>query len=134
MRKWMLLLLLTLPACRGTVGVSKSPGGFAEISPAVASEMLLDSNQVVLIDVRPGAAFHGPDGHIPHALNAPFDSIDRRLPELLPYQGQTVLVYGETSTDGMLAAKFLIDSGFRNVVLIDGGIRYWIERHYLTVQ
>jgi rhodanese-related sulfurtransferase len=37
-------------------------------------------------------------------------------------------VYGETSTDGALAAKLLIVAGFRNVVHVDGGIKAWIER------
>jgi rhodanese-related sulfurtransferase len=119
-------------ACR-TVGVSRTEGGYAEIGPTVAAEMILDSNQVVVIDVRPEADFRGPTGHIAGSLNAPFDSIERQLPELLPYQNQTVLVYGETSTDGAVAAKLLTIAGFRNVVHVDGGIKGWIERGYRTV-
>jgi len=121
-----------LLSCR-TVGVSRTEGGFAEIAPTVAAEMLFDTNQVVLLDVRSEADFRGPEGHIAGSLNAPLDSIERQLPELLPYQNQTVLVYGETSTDGALAAKLLTIAGFRNVVHVDGGIKGWIERGYRTV-
>ena len=121
-----------LLTCR-TVGVSRTEGGFAEIAPTVAAEMILDTNQVVLIDVRAEADFRGPEGHIAGSLNAPLDSIERQLPELLPYQNQTVLVYGETSTDGALAAKLLTVAGFRNVVHVNGGIKGWIERGYRTV-
>ena len=134
MRRLLLLsaFCLLLCACR-TVGVSRTEGGYAEISPTVAAEMILDSSQVVVLDVRPEADFRGPEGHIAGSLNAPLDTIERQLPELLPYQNQTVLVYGETSTDGALAAKVLTVAGFRNVVHVDGGIKGWIERGYRTV-
>ena len=123
---------LLLSGCR-TVGVSRTPAGFAEVSPTIAAEMILDSNQVVVLDVRTPAQYRGPEGHIGGALNAPFDTIERQLPELLPYQNQTVLVYGETSNDGALAAKLLTVAGFRNVVAVTGGMQAWIERGYRVV-
>jgi len=138
LKRWLRLAVLLpsafciLHSCR-TVGVSRTEGGFAEISPTVAAEMIFDTSQVVVLDVRPAEAFIGPVGHIAGSLNAPLDTIERQLPELLPYQNNTVLVYGETSTDGALAAKVLTVAGFRNVVHVDGGIKGWIERGYKTV-
>ncbi|HJW92843.1 MAG TPA: rhodanese-like domain-containing protein [Thermoanaerobaculia bacterium] len=119
-------------SCR-TVGVSRSSAGYAEVSPTIAAEMILDSNQVVVLDVRTPDQYRGTEGHIGGALSAPFDTIERQLPELLPYQNQTVLVYGETSNDGALAAKLLTVAGFRNVVQITGGMQAWIERGYRVV-
>ena len=116
-----------------SVGVSMTPGGYAEVSPQIANEMILDSRQVVILDIRPAEAFRGPAGHIAGALSAPFDTIERQLPELLPYQGQTVLVYGENSTDGALAARLLTLAGFRNVVHVNGGLEGWIAHGYRTV-
>jgi len=121
-----------LPSCR-TVGISKTSGGYAEIAPTVAAEMILDSQQVVVIDIRSSDSYRGPDGHIAGAISAPFETIEMHLPELLPYQNQTVLVYGETSTDGAVAAQLLSVAGFRNVVHVNGGIKEWIERGYRTV-
>ena len=134
MRRGVVLLIIALAvaSCR-TVGVSHTLGGYSEVAPTVASEMILDSQQVVVLDVRPAAAFRGPDGHIAGAINAPFETIERQLPELLPYQNQTVLVYGETSTDGEVAAKLLTVAGFRNVVHIAGGIKGWMDKGYRTV-
>ncbi|MEA2165725.1 MAG: hypothetical protein QOK37_3852 [Thermoanaerobaculia bacterium] len=126
------LCFLLFASC-STVGVQKTSGGYGEISPTVAAEMILDSQQIVVIDVRPSADYRGPEGHIAGAINAPFDSIETRLPELLPYQNQTVLVYGETSTDGAVAAQLLTVAGFRNIVHVNGGIKQWIERGYRTV-
>ncbi len=126
------LTLVLLAGCR-TVGFSMNHGGYAEVAPTIASEMINDSSQVVVLDVRSAEAYQGPAGHIAGAMNTPFDSIEKQLPELLPYQNQTVIVYGETSTDGALAAKLLTVAGFRNVVHIDGGIKGWIARGYHTV-
>ena len=116
-----------------TVGVSRAPGGYSEVESTVAAEMILDSQQVVVLDVRSVDAYRGPSGHIAGSLNAPFDTIEHQLPLLLPYQNQTVLVYGESSTDGAVAARLLSVAGFRNVVHIAGGIRSWIEHGYRTV-
>lgn len=132
MKKLAVLALLLFVSCK-TVGVSTTAGGFAEVSPTVANEMLLDTAQVVVFDVRPAGEYRGPTGHLAGAISAPFDSIEMQLPALLPYQSSTVLVYGDTSTDGAVAAKLLTVAGFRNVVHIDGGIKAWIEHGYRTV-
>jgi rhodanese-related sulfurtransferase len=134
MRKALLVVTLMLVAssCK-TIGVARTEGGFAEISPAVAYEMMLDTNQVVVLDVRPASVYRGPEGHIAGSVSAPFDAIERQLPELLPYQNQTVLVYGQSSTDGAVAARLLTVAGFRNVVNIAGGLNSWIEHRYRTV-
>lgn len=132
MRKTALVLMLLLAGCK-TVGISMTAGGYAEVSPTIANEMLLDSKQVVIFDVRSADDFRGPSGHIAGALSVPFDTIERQLPELLPYQNQTVLVYGQTSADGAVAAKLLRVAGFRNIVHIDRGIEGWIDLGYRTV-
>lgn len=132
MKKLLPLALLLLANCQ-TIGIYRAEGGYAEIAPTVANEMIIDTNQVVVLDIRSADLYRGPEGHIAGAISAPFDTIERQLPELLPYQGNTVLVYGENATDGPLAAKLLSVAGFRNVVAIDGGIRAWIEKGYRTV-
>jgi hydroxyacylglutathione hydrolase len=116
-----------------TVGISMTPSGYAEVSPQIANEMMLDSRQVVILDVRSAAGYRAAEGHVAGAISAPFDTIERQLPELLPYQNQTVLVYGENDAEGTQASKLLVLAGFRNVVHVSGGIRGWIERGYRTV-
>lgn len=131
-RTLLLVIALSLISCK-TVGISSTAGGYAEVSPTVANEMILDSRQVVIMDVRGAEAFRGPAGYIASAIHVPFDSIERQLPELLPYQNQTVLVYGDGDADGAVAARLLTVAGFRNVVHIAGGLKSWIEHGYRTV-
>ncbi|HEY0158933.1 MAG TPA: rhodanese-like domain-containing protein [Thermoanaerobaculia bacterium] len=128
----LILLPFALLSCK-TVGISMTSGGYAEVSPQIANEMLLDSRQVVILDVRPAAAFRGAEGYIAGAVSAPFEGIERQLPELLPYQNQTVLVYGANDEEGTLAARLLALAGFRNVVHVAGGLAGWIENGYRTV-
>lgn len=127
-----LCALMALGACK-TVGVSMTRGGYAEVAPTIANEMMLDSKQIVILDVRPGTDYRTGAGHIAGALNAPFNAIEHQLPELLPYQNQTVIVYGAADADGELAARLLTIAGFRNVVHIAGGLQAWIEHGYRTV-
>jgi len=129
---WLVLPLLAFVSCK-TVGISMTRSGYAEVSPQIANEMILDSRQVVILDVRSAAGYRAPEGHIAGAVNAPFETIERQLPELLPYQNQTVLVYGGNDEEGALASKLLVLAGFRNVVHVSGGIQSWIERGYRTV-
>ncbi|HYK02672.1 MAG TPA: rhodanese-like domain-containing protein [Thermoanaerobaculia bacterium] len=132
MKKWIVLVAVLLASCK-TVGVSMTRGGYAEVSPQIANEMMLDSRQVVILDVRPANEYRGADGHIAGAVSAPFEAIERQLPELLPYQNQTVLVYGTSDADGPVAARLLTLAGFRNVVHVAGGLNGWIENGYRTV-
>ena len=132
MRTLLILATVAVMSCK-TVGISMTRSGYAEVSPQIANEMILDSRQVVILDVRSASQYRGPEGHIGGALSVPFDTIERQLPELLPYQNQTVLVYGDGDADGALAAKLLIIAGFRNVVHVSGGLRGWIEHGYRTV-
>lgn len=127
----LVIAALALVSCK-TVGISMTKGGYAEVSPQIANEMILDSRQVVILDVRPAAIYRA-DAHIAGAVSAPFDTIERQLPELLPYQNQTVLVYGDRDEEGAVAAKLLTLAGFRNVVHISGGLKGWIELGYRTV-
>jgi rhodanese-related sulfurtransferase len=134
MRKVVLLLsLLALVAACRTIGITRTAAGFGEISPAIANEMILDHPQVVVIDFRTLEEYNGTAGHLAGALSVPLDSIETRLTELVPYTNSTILVYGSTGDEAERGATLLVAAGFRNVIVIQGGIDRWIELGYKTV-
>lgn len=125
-------LLLLAAGCR-TIGVSRTEGGYAEVRPTVAHEMILDSRDVIVIDFRPLDEYWGSFGHIAGAISVPLGAIETRLPELIPYQATTVIVYGDTEEEARSGARILAAAGFPNVVRIQGGIRNWVDLGYQTV-
>lgn len=125
--------LLLIAGCR-TVGVSREKGGYAIVAPPVANEMLLDHRQVLVIDVRNGEDFDGPTGHIAGAMSAPVDSMELYLAELLPFVNSTILVYGADEEQGARGARILVAAGFKNIILISGGLAEWERRGYQTVR
>lgn len=126
-------LLLILCGC-GTVGVQREERPYAVVEPTVAYEMMLDHKQIVVIDLRPLEEFYGELGHVGGALSVPLQTIEPRIGEILPYRAQTVLVYGDAQEDVERGIDLLVANGFRNVVMIRGGIRRWIDLGYRTVR
>ena len=127
------LALLLAGGCK-TIGLSYEEGGFAEVRATVAHEMILDSQQVVVLDLRPTGEYWGQFGHIAGALPVPLGSIEKRLPELLPYKDSTILVYADSEDESRTGARILVAAGFNSIVRIRGGIREWIELGYPTVK
>lgn len=128
-----LLLAIALLASCKTIGISREAGGYGLLSPTVAHEMILDTPQVVVIDFRPESEYNAEQGHLAGALSVPLDTIETKLPELLPYASSTILVYAANDEDAARGARLLVASGFRNVIVIQGGIKRWIELGYKTV-
>jgi rhodanese-related sulfurtransferase len=129
-RGWPVFLLLAAIGCT-TIGVSRE--GYAVIKPSVAQLMLLDYRQLVVFDFRDNSEYWGPDGHIAGALSTPLGTIDTRLPELIPYQNTTVLVYAQDTEEGIRGARVLSAAGFSNVVVIEDGIQGWLRGGFKTV-
>ncbi len=128
-----LLLALLAGGCE-TVGLSYQEGGFAEVLPTVAHEMILDSQQVVVLDLRPTEEYWGALGHVAGALPVPIGSIEKRLPTLLPYKDSTILVYADSEDESRTGSRILVAAGFNSIVRIRGGIRKWIDLGYPTVK
>ncbi len=127
------MLLLTAASCRTVGAGNRERGGFAEIRPTVAQQMILDNRTIILFDVRPDTEYVGSLGHIAGALSVPLDRIETRLPELVPYQTGTVIIYADDEEESKRGARLLVAAGFQNVVRIKGGIREWIDLGYKTV-
>jgi rhodanese-related sulfurtransferase len=128
---FLLALALLLPACRSGRGGEEPP--FRRVRPPVAFEMLRDSEDLPILDVRSAADFHGPLGHLRGARNIPLAELPVRYLELLDLASRTFLVYCYRDECEPAAMDFLLAYGFTDAMLIDGGIEAWIDDGFGTV-
>ncbi len=106
---------------------------YRKLSPPVAYEMMRDSPNVLVLDLRSPQQFNGQTGHIRQAKNIPLARLPYRLLEIVTFREETVLIYCETNECAEKGTSVLAASGFENVVLIDGGIEKWIREGFKTV-
>ena len=79
-----------------------------------------------------GAAFYA-DAHLPGAINVPAGRVDELAPGLLPDPGAEIVVYcSGTCTSAAVVADRLVELGYRDVVVYEGGKEDWVE-HGLPV-
>ncbi|HTQ79949.1 MAG TPA: rhodanese-like domain-containing protein [Thermoanaerobaculia bacterium] len=106
---------------------------FRRVDPAIAEEIIRDSPNILILDLRQPSEFQSPTGHLLNARNYPLARLPYRLLDLSAYREDTFIVYcrgGDScGEDGM---RILVASGFEDAILIDGGIDKWIRKGYRT--
>jgi rhodanese-related sulfurtransferase len=103
------------------------------VRPAVAYEILRDSPETLILDLRPPQEYRGPQGHVKGAINIAEDRLRRLLLEISAYRDQTFLVYCGDANCGEQAMEVLVSSGYRDAILIEGGFAAWVEEGFDTV-
>lgn len=106
---------------------------FRAVSPPVASEIVRDAPEVLILDLRRPEDFQGPKGHLRNALNIPLAHLPYRLLELRGYRGETFLVYCDSDECGRAGMRILVEhSDFQDGILIAGGIDGWLRAGFTT--
>jgi rhodanese-related sulfurtransferase len=105
---------------------------FQVVTPAVAYEIVRDTPEVFILDLRLPQDFQGPKGHLRNAFNIPLSRLPYRLLEMRSFRGETFLVYCDSDECGSAGMKILSDSGFPDAFLIGGGIDGWIRSGFTT--
>src|SRR5262245_1175610 len=76
--------LLLLAGCRMFRRGERPP--YRKVTPPVAFEILRDSPDILILDLRSREEFLGDTGHIYTALNIPLERLAERLVEIGPYR------------------------------------------------
>lgn len=105
---------------------------FRTIAPAVAYEMIRDTPGIFILDLRLPEDYQGPFGHLRNAYDIPLARLPYQLLDLRAYNGETFLVYCDNDACGKAGMKILQDSGFRDAILIGGGIKGWVRDGFGT--
>ena len=101
--------------------------GITIVSAEKLNEMFVNkAEKLTIVDVRGGYDFQ--KGHIPGAVNAPYNIVDEAN---LPKEGALVLYCGNDKCPlSHLAAKTLETAGYKDIQVLEGGIAAWIAKGF----
>jgi rhodanese-related sulfurtransferase len=119
-----LSLLVLVSGCatveKGT-RVSVAGGAYLSISPVELGRML-KSKDFFLVNV-----------HVPYAGEIPrtdafisYKDTEARIGDYPHDKGAKIVVYCLTNRMSAIAAKQLVEAGFRNIYMLDGGMTAWV--------
>ena len=113
-----LVFLLAVSGC----SAEEKGSVYMNINPEKAKEMMENSEEFVLLDVRSEEEFS--EGHIPGAIVIPHDEIEERAEAEIPEKDVPVFVYCRSGNRSKTASKALVDLGYSEVYEF-GGIIDW---------
>lgn len=85
--------------------------------------MLHDGDELALLDVREEAAFAG--NHLLFAVPCPLSRLEARIAALVPRRTTRVVLCDDGGELAQRAATRLMHLGYRNLAVLDGGVRAW---------
>ena len=94
----------------------------ALISPKEAAALIAKDARYKLLDVRGVLEYN--EAHIKGSLNVPLDTVSARLDEL-GKAAEAYIVLCRTGNRSAMAADMLIQSGIKDVLVLDGGTTAW---------
>lgn len=112
---WGLLTALAL-----TAGCSDAKG---VISQDTLLEQLQNGERPIILDVRTPREYQ--QGHVPGAVNLPYQQIGRRMAELEQIRDRQVVVYCEVGPRARVAQSMLEQAGFTDVQHLAGDMAGW---------
>ena len=80
----------------------------------------------LLLDVRSPGEYAS--GHLPGAVNIPFDELPRRTEEIAEFRDRGVITYCESGRRAGIAEESLKSAGFRAIGDLQGHMRSWRAR------
>jgi rhodanese-related sulfurtransferase len=81
----------------------------------------------LVLDVRSAGEWDDDLGHLVDAVSIPVGELESRLGEIERYQGKAVLLYDRTGTSMIRAGQILVTQGFRDVTVLDSGLKSYRE-------
>jgi len=128
-------LLIFLSSCgvqKKTVQTEQAESSIANITVEDLKKISESDRDIFLLDVRTQSEFD--NGHLSFVdMLIPYDSLELYI-EKLPKDKETeIYSYCRGGGRSMIASKFLISKGYKNVFNILGGIMAWEDAGYEVV-
>ena len=87
--------------------------------------LLMNREACTIIDVRSEEKFNV--GHIPNAVNMPYNKLPEMVDKLKKQPKKTILVYCGSGNSSGKAMKLLNQKEFESVMSIEGGFSEWVK-------
>lgn len=89
---------------------------------------LINNEDALVIDVRPGADFNR--GHIINAQSIPMSGFADQVERLKKYQERPIIINCNSGAQSSTACRMLRKAGFSRVYNLRGGILGWMSANY----
>ena len=89
------------------------------------SVLLMNREACIIIDVRSEEKVNV--GHIPNAVNIPYNKLPEMVDKLKKQPKKTILVYCGSGNSSGKAMKLLNQKEFESVMSIEGGFSEWVK-------
>ncbi len=109
------------------LGLGRARSGARSKPPAEIQKAIQDA-AVIALDV--GSSLDYSAAHLPGAKWLSRGWIDLWLPAHAPNRDQAIVLSCATGNQSILAAQTLAELGYRNVTVLDGGVRGWVAQGY----
>ena len=103
------------------------------VSVDEARALIAKDSTVLVLDVRTREEYTGELGHIDRAVLIPVQELEKRIDELEPYKGKTILAVCRTGRRSANATEILTKSGFK-AMNVEGGMVKWNEKKMPVVR
>lgn len=85
----------------------------------------IEAKQITVIDVRTPAEYSA--GHVPGAINIPYDVIGKRLADIPTAKDKPVLLYCHSGRRAAKAEAALTQAGYSQLYHLKGDMMGWVE-------
>ncbi len=118
----------SLGDANGTITViDYRQANYREVTSREAADLIKNEDPVIL-DVRTPNEYNR--GHLADSVLIPVQELQRRYNELADHKEREILIYCATGNRSTVASKILIDTGFKHIVNMRGGIYDWSKKKY----
>jgi rhodanese-related sulfurtransferase len=120
-----------LGTAKGSIAVvDYQQANYQEVTPKEAAEVIRNITPLVL-DVRTPGEYSR--GHLKDSVLIPLQQLQARWQEIAGHKDKDVLIYCATGNRSTVAAKILIDNGFKRIFNLRQGISGWEREKFPIV-
>ncbi len=122
---WMLVLVFVASGAMLLWPFIQRPLSTTREVGALQATQLINRQDALMLDLRELKEYEG--GRVPNALHIPQSQLADRIQELGKFTARPLVAYGDRGMVGRGATAALTKLGFKQVYLLRGGVRAWVD-------